>query len=278
MGLVSSIITLLTLIFGDKNEKNTYILLCIFLGLLLFSIVYDHLNKKKYPNSIDEIRINALDMIDQTFTFNNHLKLLKAEIDVDIIDTDIQFTYRYFGTILEKNHNKQQGIYFNFSSESNDVQNPNHYFGYDLINDFKCEYPIEMKEISPPGMSKCLFFPFQKTLNKNENFNVEIHGTVYNPLPSSGRTYYFVKFSFNKKALSKQQIDYTYCMRFELKPLWVKSNIINVRKDLIKLGNLQCQFDEQAKKYIYYDTARKSSVSNIHVYTFDRLPKKKEEN
>lgn len=276
--MISSIITILTLIFGDKNEKSTYILLCIFLTLFLFSIVYDHLNKKKYPNSIDEIHINALDMIDQTFISNKHLKLLKAEVDVDIIDTDIQFTYRYFGTILEKNHNKQQGIYFNFSSESNDIQNPNHYFGYDLINDFKCEYPIEMKEISPLGMSKCLFFPFQKTLNKNETFNVEIHGTVYKPLPSSGRTYYFVKFSFNKKVLSKQQIDYTYCMRFESKPLWVKSNIINTRKDLIKLGNLQCQFDEQTKKYIYYDTARKSSVSYIHVYTFDRLPKKKEEN
>lgn len=55
-----------------------------------------------------------MDITYQTFTTNEHLKLLKAEIDVDILDADIQFKYRYFGNILEKNHNKLQGIYFNF--------------------------------------------------------------------------------------------------------------------------------------------------------------------
>ena len=238
--------------------------------LIVISLILEYTSQKKYPSSIDGIHINALDLINQTFVSNKHLNLLKAEIIVYINGNEIDFTYRYFGKVSKKMDEEHQGVFFNFSSEANDEQNHNIHVGYDLNTDLNYEHPIEMLLKSPRGMSKCLFLPFQKTLNKNDNFNVEIKGEIHNPLPSNGTTYYFVKFSFDDKYFKRKNIDYSFCMCFNSKPLWVNSNIINKKKELIKMGRLDYRFNEKSKKYVYHDNLRKSSSSDIHVYTFER--------
>ena len=273
IGIISSVSSLVVFISEDTSAWFFYSLVGISVAFLAYAIIYKIIEAKPYPSNIDGIHINALDLLtasDSSTVMNCHLKIEKADIKVEIIESDSKHIYNYSGKVSSKINDSLQGIFFRFASEANDSINPNKYYGYDLISDPERKNPIDLEIISVPGMSKSLFFPFQITKKKNDIFNVEIHCEVHNSYPSIGVTYHFVKFSFPHSTFFRHTIDYSFCMEFHDKPFWVNNNEITSKKFLIKHGPIVPIYDDKKMIICYKDCCPKYNISSIRVYTFQR--------
>ena len=238
VGIISGVLSLITLFNEKVNRWVFYTLVTLSLVFFVAYFILHHFEKKPFPSQIDGIHINALDLMDTTFISNKHLSLDSAEISLRIEGKNTFYTYKYSGKIINCKTDYSQGLFFNVSSEANDIENRNEYYCYDLVADPYRKHRIAPDSTMPFGMSKRLFFPFQKTLKRNEKFIIEVHGEVYNPLPLRGTTYHFVRFSFGKRTLITQNVDYSFRISFDNNPKWINASNINKRKQLIKRGSL----------------------------------------
>lgn len=269
IGLITGVLSLLAYLKDDIKPIAIILLIFFSLMCIVFACVLKSFEKKKFPSEIDGIHVNALDIIDQTFISNPHLALNNVNIRVSVVGRDVRYTYIYSGKVIGQLTNDMQGVFFNSAGEANDIEDPQVFYGYDLNEDPNRERPIKLTLLSPPGMAKKWFLPFQKSLKKSNTYSVEIHGVANNIFPLKGTTYYFVRFAYGRKIFSKNKINYTFDICFKDAPNWIRKNEITSYKSLRKLGSLNKKQSEQGEA-VFTDIQDNVHPSTLFVYTFDR--------
>lgn len=118
------------------------------------------------------------------------------------------------------------------------------------------------------GMSRKVFFPFQKTLYPKDVFDIKICGIMRDIFPSEGKTYYFVRMSFMQRVFQKK-INYKFTISFLKKPKEIRRYEIDRHKNLYKKGKMP-KYEETNERYIFMDEDKSTTVSDIKLYIFER--------
>ena len=85
LGFASTLASIISF-FSESTSLIVSILLlgCSIILLVFIPLIVHHFSLKKAPNIADNMRINALDLIENTFQTNNHLVLEKERVDITI--------------------------------------------------------------------------------------------------------------------------------------------------------------------------------------------------
>lgn len=212
----------------------------------------------KMPKTLDGIAINTYPLLQSNCKLNSHLAISEINVKVKLDESDLSIEYIYEGTV--HSFLPVEGLYVTFASEAN-MENKRIYKAF---NEYDNE--LTVRNISPKGMSQCLFISFSNAKRNKDKFYVKITGHTSNAAPLSGTTYYFIKPSFFKINFF-QTVKYSFLLSSSKKLKQVKCYQITPQTvDLIR----SCQIFQTLTDYIAYDATDDLGFNNIRIYIFER--------
>lgn len=264
IGTIWGIIGISFLSLFRENKQAFFVVVIVFVIVYILLGVYClSTGKIKMPHEIEGISINTYSMLEKKVKYNKNLVLKEADIEIDVLGADLNINYHYLGSV--KAFKKSEGIYMCLTSEGN-MQNVREYQCYDFGNNNGKKQPLNMIKESPPGMVDIVKFSFDSEKKWGDTFNVKVQGKTHNVFPLKGKSYYFIKFSFNKP-YPGHTIKYNYTMKFDQMPKSVKSYIVSAHG--VKFVR-DCAIYHVSDRFLIQDMTDEFSVNNMRLYVFER--------
>lgn len=249
-------------IFREDKVQFYFIVVAFILGYFALAL-YCILGKKKVtmPDVIDGVAINSYSLLKQKIKYNKNLRLEEANILIEVEGKTLKVNYTYIGRV--KSLKKVHEFFLSLASEAN-MENQRRYKGYSIDNG--TEHMLDVSVNPNSGMAQTLCFKFVSPKKGGDIFHVRVEGETENVFPLTGKTYYFVKFSFDKD-LFRTGVKYNYIMKFKDKPESVQCYCIKEQGETFVRN---CQIFDTADGYYIQDSTDKLNVNYIRLYIFKR--------
>lgn len=213
------------------------------------------------PDVVGGVTINSYSLLKKRIKYNKNLKLEEANIRIEVEGKTLKVSYTYIGRV--KYFKKVNEFFLSLASEAN-MENQRSYKGYSIDN--SCEHILDVSASPSSGMAQTLCFKFISPKKSGDLFHVRVEGETENVFPLTGKTYYFVRFSFEKD-LFRTGIKYNYIMRFKDKPQNVQCYCIKEHgEEFIR----NCEIFHTDNGYYIHDSTDKLNVNYIRLYIFER--------
>lgn len=248
--------------FRENKAQFYFVVIAFVFGYLILAL-YCILGGKsiQMPNVVDGVAINSYSLLKQNIEYNKNLKLEEASIQIYVEERNLKIDYTYAGRV--KFLKKANEFFLSLASEAN-MENQRSYKGYSIENN--SEHILNVSVKPTKGMAQILCFKFMSPKKSGERFRIRVEGQTENVFPLTGKTYYFVKFSFNKDAF-KVGVKYNYVMHFKDKPKSVQCYCIKEHgEEFVR----NCEIFHTDNGYSIYDSTDKLNVNYIRLYIFDR--------